>query len=283
MDCKQCSDVIKPEDTIKCTTCQGLFHYVCSGLKESDFKKMLPMNKARWKCHICKLSKKTNSNISPKLVGPESMQSQCTPSSEIKSLIAHFDDRFNSLHTTMDSFKSFITEELRKLLETVSFWSTKITSIESSISSVVDRVNEMDKEVLKIQHIESELEEMRLKMNELSDSNRRNEQWVRRSNIQINGIPHKNGENLMQIVKNLSTKSGFVLNTESDIDFVTRIAVKNDTNDNKPRPIILKMQSRYKKDDFLSAIRKLKNLRACDIGFPGIKSNIYVNESLIRL
>lgn len=48
----------------------------------------------------------------------------------------------------------------------------------------------------------------------------------------------------------------------------------------KPKPIILKMQSRYKKDDFLVSLRKLKNITAGDIGFTGVTSRIYFNDHL---
>lgn len=286
MECKICSDLLKCEDTMKCATCLGFFHYSCAGLKDNDFKKMLPMNKARWKCSTCKLLKKGNSNTSPRLTAVSSdnvcaSTSQLQPhDNSVKSMIAYFDDRFNSLHSTMESFKSFITEEFRKLSETVSSWSTKISYIETSINSVVDRINDMDREISKIDNYRTELEELTLKFKELSENTIRNDQWVRRSNIQINGVPHKKGENLIQIVKNLASKCGFSINVDTDIDFVTRVAVKNDTADSKPRPIILKMQARYKKDDFLASVRKLKGLRACDIGFTGVINPIYANDHL---
>ncbi|XP_046978170.1 uncharacterized protein LOC124543894 [Vanessa cardui] len=281
MECKHCSNALKSEDMIKCTACHSIYHYLCVGMSETDFKKILPMNKAKWKCPVCKISKKPCQNISPKLPNTSEKINIISQSQlDIKSLIDHFDDRFNSLHSTMESFKTFITEELKKLSETVSFWSTKIKSVESSINSVVEHMNNLDIEVSRIDKLGTELEEMKIKFKELSDNNNRNEQWVRRSNIQINGVPQKKGENLITIIKTLAEKSGYPLNFNTDVDFVTRVAVKNDTSDNHSRPIILKMQARYKKDDFLSSLRKLKNLKASDIGFPGKNNPIYINDHL---
>ncbi|XP_064076649.1 uncharacterized protein LOC135194775 [Vanessa tameamea] len=280
MDCKHCSEILKPEETIKCTACQSISHYSCIGINESEFKKILPMNKAKWKCPACKISKKNNT-ISPKLnTMSEKVNNNQAQIIDVKSLIAHFDDRFNSLHSTMESFKSFITEEFKKLSESVTFWSTKINSIESSITSIFDQINYLDKEVAKIDNFGTELEELKLKFKELSESSNRNEQWVRRSNIQINGIPQKKGENLVHIIKTLAEKSGYSINFGTDVDFVTRVAVRNDSSANKSRPVILKMQARYKKDDFLSSLRKLKNLKASDIGFSGSNNPIYINDHL---
>ncbi|XP_050355676.1 uncharacterized protein LOC126776871 [Nymphalis io] len=279
MDCKHCSEIVRPEEMIRCTACQSMYHYSCVGINESDFKKILPMNKAKWKCPVCKISKKNN--ISPKLnMISDKINTNQAQIIDIKSLIAHFDERFNSLHYTMESFKSFITDEFKKLSESVTFWSTKINTIESSINSVVDRMNDLDKEVTKIENYETELVELKLKLRELSENTNRNEQWVRRSNIQINGIPQNKGENLVHIIKTLAEKSGYPINFNTDVDFVTRVAVRNDSSENKSRPIILKMQARYKKDDFLSSLRKLKNLKACDIGFSGRNNPIYINDHL---
>lgn len=100
------------------------------------------------------------------------------------------------------------------------------------------------------------------------------------SNIQINGVPQKNGENLINVIKLLAEKCNYHLCPDTDVDFVTRVASKNDIDKTKPKPIILKMQARYKKDDFLTSLRKLGSIRARDIGFPGVQSQIYVNDHL---
>ncbi|CAH2215767.1 jg6620 [Pararge aegeria aegeria] len=89
------------------------------------------------------------------------------------------------------------------------------------------------------------------------DFNVKNEQWVRRSNIQINGIPKRKDENLVNVITNLAKKSGYKLDPARNIDFVTRIAVKNDVDNSYPKPIIIKLLSRYKKDDLLSCLRRL--------------------------
>lgn len=152
--------------------------------------------------------------------------------------------------------------------------------METTVKSVVERMNDIDRELNNVKSLESELNTLKTSFNELLISNRKNDQWVRRSNIQINGVPYKKSENLINIVKSLAVHSGFELHDSSDIDFVTRVAVKNDEKNNRPKPIILKMQARYRKDDFLSCLRKLRSLKASDIGFHGINTPIYANDHL---
>lgn len=40
------------------------------------------------------------------------------------------------------------------------------------------------------------------------------------------------------------------------------------------------MQARYKKDDFISSLRKLRNLKTSDLGIAGSLNRIYINDHL---
>ncbi|XP_050359926.1 uncharacterized protein LOC126779846 [Nymphalis io] len=277
MDCKQCMDMLKPEVSIKCVRCQGNFHHECIGLSEDDFKKMLPMNKAKWKCPNCKISKKIGQSSPQELTAS---QQHSILNVDANSLMSHFDERFKRLSSTIESFKTFITEELKKVTDTVKKWTERIVNIESSVKSVNERIDNFEVELCKIHSLQAELNYLKTLIKDLKESHSKNEQWVRRSNIQINGIPQKKGENLINIVKLLAERSNFKLCPDTDIDFVTRVATKNELDIKKPKPIIVKMQARYKKDDFLSSLRKLGSIKASDIGFPGVQNQIYVNDHL---
>lgn len=279
MDCKICFVVVKEEDLIKCSACRGLYHYACIGLKEHDFKKMLPMNKIKWKCPPCKSGKKKENKSSPNTPRPECSSSQSMINIDANAIMDHIDSRFSALQSAIDSLKSDVNEKLTRLSATVASWETKMQGFASSIASINEQVFDLKQENDKLKQ---DLDHLRSKVTDISDCNDRNEQWVRRSNIQINGVPEKKGENLLSLVKSLAQKCNFAMNVDSDVDFVTRVAVKNDADNKTPKPIILKMHSRYKKDDFLSSLRKLKNCTAGDIGITGAQSgyNIFFNDHL---
>lgn len=113
------------------------------------------------------------------------------------------------------------------------------------------------------------------------DANSR-DQWARRSNIEIIGIPEKRNENLFNIIEKLADRAEYKF-MATDIDFVTRVAPSS--HDNKQiKPIIVRFLSRYRKDDFLSSVRKLKNLRPRDLGFTDTYSDrlIFFSDHLTK-
>lgn len=278
MECGKCIEVLKPEDLIKCNSCNGTFHYACVGMNETEFKKILPMNKIKWKCPSCKSGKK-NSNNSPAIPRSECSSSHSIINIDANSIMEHIDTKFDALQSAIDSLKTDVNSQLTKLSTKVSEWESKINGLASTMSSFNVQISNLKDENVKLKQ---ELDDLRSNMNDISESNHRNEQWVRRSNIQINGVPEKKNENLLSLVKNLALKCNFTINMDTDIDFVTRVAVKNDIDNKTPKPIILKMQSRYKKDDFLLSLRKLKNCTAGDIGISGTQSTrkIFFNDHL---
>lgn len=278
MDCGKCAEVLNSEALIKCNLCHGTFHYVCVGMNEMEFKKILPMNKIKWKCPSCKSGKK-NSNNSSTTARSEYSSSHSIINIDANSIMEHIDTKFDALQLTIDSLKTDVNSQLMILSTKVSAWEARISGLVSTMSSVNEEISNLKDENVKLKQ---ELDDMRSNMNNISESNHRNEQWVRRSNIQINGVPEKKNENLLSLVKNLAVRCNFTINMDTDIDFVTRIAVKNDVDNKTPKPIILKMQSRYKKDDFLLSLRKLKNCTAGEIGISGTQSSkrIFFNDHL---
>lgn len=188
---------------------------------------------------------------------------------EISSKVSH-------MQAEMSAIK-IIQQDLQQVRSDIS--ELKAT-FNTKLDHLNNRMDDIDTRVSAVEHLGKDVEELKSQVKELLNERYKNEQWVRRSNIQINGIPEKAGENLLKIVKCLADHSGFSLNPESDIDFATRVAVKNDTDQKKTKPIIVKMQSRYKKDDFLSSLRKMKHMKASDIGFLGSDSRVYFNDHL---
>ncbi|CAK1580179.1 unnamed protein product [Parnassius mnemosyne] len=281
MDCKTCFVIVNEEDLINCSACRGSYHYACIGLKELDFKKMLPMNKIKWKWPSCKSGKKKDNKNSPNTPRLEcsSSQSQSMINIDANAIMEHFDGRFSALQSAIDSLKSDVNDKLTGLSATVNSWETKMNGFASLIALINEQISDLKEENDKLRQ---DLDHIRSKVRDISDCNDRNDQWVRRSNIQINGVPEKKGENLLSLVKSLAQKCNFIINIDSDVDFVTRVAVKNDADNKTPKPIILKMHSRYKKDDFLSLLRKLKNCTASDIGITGAQSGykIFFNDHL---
>ncbi|CAH2105988.1 unnamed protein product [Euphydryas editha] len=295
--CAMCKEVVGhgPE----CSACKLKYHFRCGGISERGFDR-LGLARDTWKCNPCREEDVKSHTVNdetlltsdgtpghsrffsgfnldhsstPKQSGMNNeAQSDWSPRevlNDILSKMAVLQSQFSAIHLIQSDLKQ-VTKDIADLKLTVN----------SRLDDFSERVTAIENRVSVLETSKTDLDEIKNITNRIIEDSYKNEQWVRRSNIQINGIPHKVGENLLQIIKTLSDRCNFPINLNTDIDFVTRIAVKNNTEEKKPKPIIVKLQSRYKKDDFLSALRRLKDLKAHDLGFVGASNRIYINDHL---
>lgn len=182
-----------------------------------------------------------------------------------KSLEAGFKDLLNA------KFRK-IEEEFKEMKKAVSFVNNKYEEIKKQLS-------DQDKSIKSMSIIAADVSELQTSLDKLETENNARDQWARRSNIEICGIPERKNENLIRTIDDLAKQAEIPFNAGTDMDFVTRVASL--TKDNKkPKRIIVRFMSRYYKDEFLAKVRKLKNLRACDIGFSGNNSMVFFNDHL---
>lgn len=100
------------------------------------------------------------------------------------------------------------------------------------------------------------------------------EQYSRKNNVEIKGVPSTKGESCVAIVQAIGDKVECPV-SESDLDVVHRVPSKADT----PH-IIVRFCSRAKKAEFLSKARKAR-LQTKDLGMHEAGSRaVYVNEHL---
>ncbi|XP_045502505.1 uncharacterized protein LOC123699574 [Colias croceus] len=179
----------------------------------------------------------------------------------------------SSIMNRISSDLNCIKQEIISLKDSITFINSRYDDFSKTIST-------LEKNVKSFATTATEVSNLKDSIKSLENDNNTKEQWSRRSNIEIYGIPEKKGENLFEILKVIGEKFQFPLNLSSDLDFITRVAPKD--RDNKQiKPIVVRFQARYKKDDFLTQARKLK-LKACDIGYSGNNSFIHFNDHLTR-
>ena len=112
---------------------------------------------------------------------------------------------------------------------------------------------------------EDALDEVNFAINDL-------EQYGRKEMMNISGIPRLNRENTEKIVIDTATKIGVDLKIED-------VEVSHRTSEKETAPIIVKFNSRRKRDEMWNARWELKNVNTSNIGFR-TKNFIYFNESL---
>lgn len=299
--CASCTDTVG--DGPECSICKKRFHFACGGITERGFTR-LGSGRSSWMCAACRdasqpgsetlgmettavntpgrskfssglqleLGTGSTSTSTPKQ-GPIDETNQ---SPSFLMLLNEVSSKITSMEAEMKRIR-IIQQDLQQVKSDVANLSS---AVNERLDLICARVDDVEARLSAAENLRAEVDELKSQVKLIQEEGYKNDQWVRRSNIQINGIPHKHGENLIKIVKTLADRSGFSLNTENDIDFVTRVAVKNDIEGRKNKPIVLKLHSRYKKDDFLASLRKLRDIKACDIGFVGSAGRIYFNDHL---
>lgn len=100
------------------------------------------------------------------------------------------------------------------------------------------------------------------------------EQYSRKNNLEIKGVPTTKGEDCVKIIQAIGNKIECPV-SEADLDIVHRVPSKGDTKN-----LIARFLSRTKKNEFVKKARKAR-LQAKDIGFHGMETRqIYVNDHL---
>lgn len=152
---------------------------------------------------------------------------------------------------------------LNELKKSVEFCSGKIDDFERLLQGYAAKMAKLD-------DVYTECETLKRRVEDL-------EQRSRSNNIELVGIPEKSGENLLSVVSLLGARIGVDVDV-SDVDAVHRVAPVNHAS-GRPKNIIVRMISRIKRDNFVGAARKVKELNSGGLGFSE-KLSIYVNDHL---
>lgn len=307
-------------NTLLCIDCKINFHLECvlpttvSTAVSEDFK-------STWVCPSC-TNKESKNDDTPVRLGaqvrpkrganknPGSSNPESTVTKKIQKDIAKFVNIKSNIKPndfSLDtSIKDYIREEMDRLRKdiTASFKSTIDNLVTSEISSIREdlvgiknsmifinekfedfnkKLNDVDTRLKSCEEVCCKIETLESALNQIQcDANSR-DQWARRSNIEIIGIPEKRNENLFDLIGKLADRADFKI-MATDIDFVTRVAPSN--HDNKQiKPIIVRFLSRYRKDAFLYSLKKLKGLHSRDLGFTDTNGDrlIFFNDHLTKL
>lgn len=173
---------------------------------------------------------------------------------------------------------SYLPAAVKELRDEVSEVKLSIDFNGKVVEDISKKISTMENKLKLVDLLKSEVDSLKACIANIQDDMEQRDQWARRSNIELVGIPEKKGENLISIVSSIAKKIGFDIDPKIDIDFITRVAPK-EVKKGQHKPIIIKMQARYRKDDFLASIRRKRDLISSDIGCGG-DSRIYANDHL---
>ncbi|CAH2100410.1 unnamed protein product [Euphydryas editha] len=240
-----------------CSKCKNNYHIAC--LYPSDKKKRSPVEvKKNWLCPECSLSqpRELNNDNTPLRASTERVIRQSPENVTLR--------RGGAITNVPTSPTVCLLTKTAVSYDQYETLYKKVDAIESDYKS--------------LKAINTDVGDLKTNINKLELDNNRREQWSRRSNLEIYGIPERKSENLLVLLKDIAQRIDFLLNIDCDLDFITRVAPR-EKNLKKPKPIVVRFLARYKKDEFLSKAKKSKMI-ASDLGFNNSNAQIFFNDHL---
>ncbi|KAG7305025.1 hypothetical protein JYU34_010472 [Plutella xylostella] len=267
MDCIKCHDKCKVEELLKCTQCQMINHYWCYGMSEVDYKKILPMNKPKWKCLECKTKKPINPRVNS-----DGIQGQLT-NVDTTSLMQYMDTKFEALSVNLTEFKSSVISQLADLTKLVDSFEQRIQCLEKK-STDYSECPALIKQNLEVASLNDTISSLREQLNS-------QEQFGLRNEMEISGITENDNESLYHIVSLAAAKVGVAME-ENDIDMITRVGPRRTRENQEPRPVVVRFLRNAKRNEMLNATKSRNRLSSDDIEVKGARRNLYFNERLTK-
>ncbi|XP_013196867.2 uncharacterized protein LOC106139904, partial [Amyelois transitella] len=250
--CASCG--VQHTEGTACNACKQHFDFPCSGVTEAGYRK-LGDRKNAWKCPRCKSGQ--SGSVSPQPSQLDRMQEQL---SKITLQLA-------PLATLVEDIKA-IKHEVSGLKDSVELAHERITSSSDKVSTLELKVSEMHNLAEDIPVLHAEIDRLN---RELQDR----DQWARMKNVEIRGVPLRNSENLYDVVGKIALLSKFSMRKE-DINYIARVPTRAPGSD---KPIVVALNNRYLKEEFVALARKSNELCLLNLGF-STAGKIYVNDHL---
>lgn len=282
---------------------------ICSSVTRKQFEDMSMSSKRNWKCPECytRQPKRDNTNTPVHTKTTDSQTANVTlrssrrnpvnsgSMSESEDLDKHSDNGnladiseivrkevSAAMRSELPSLMKKLFEsnfnpikaQLNTLQESVKFISDQYEDIKESIHTIVN-----ENKVLK-----TECAQLRETVSSLSDRLNSMEQYMRDSNIEIQGVPEFMSENIVNFVKHIAKVVSAKL-ADDDILSCTRVAAMN-KNSQRPRAIVVRLRSSRCRVEVYSAVQRFnkahqdKKLNSSHLGIAGEITNIYVGEHL---
>ncbi|KAL1446425.1 hypothetical protein WDU94_005681 [Cyamophila willieti] len=170
------------------------------------------------------------------------------------------------------SMRKEMKKDMKEFEKSLNFNSDKLDDMMERMSEMQRTINEMKN---KQEQMEIENRELKKKVKDLEASNEDLEQYSRIRNLQLDGIPKANDEDLEEVVKEMGHKVGVTIRNE-DIDAIHRIPTRSTTN---VEPIVVQFTTRKMRDALLKKTKETR-INTTDIKINGPQKPVFINEHL---
>lgn len=270
MECSACKKLLPDNDFVKCVKgCQ--LHYDCAGIAKKTYSQMRQPKRDSYKCILCRGYDLPFNDLSQKepieqfLLRREEEFMQ-RMEDRIENMIA------NSLAKNTELLQNKI-DEIDEVVKSVKFISEQYDEMVAQNQELKKELSSMEEKTEIIQarneSLNCEVESLKLQLEEM-------QQYGRNHNIQIDGIPEVNNENVYNLINRLAIALDEPIILNQHIQAAHRIPAKRS---NKPKPLVVQFTNRQKRDTILRKA-KAKRVKTTDFLENVPVSAVFVNEHL---
>ncbi|XP_075990272.1 uncharacterized protein LOC142985922 [Anticarsia gemmatalis] len=194
------------------------------------------------------------------------------------SEIAQLTDQLRLMTTEFASVKL----KLEDVTQSLSYTNERMDEMMVKLVAAEERLKYLEKRDGEVDTLQATVAQLQNELNTQAQANLKNE-------IEIVGIPESAAENLHHVVLVAAKKIGVEIN-DSDIDWVTRSGPRRppvntalpEDERKLPRPVVVRLLRRSKRDQFLKAAKSRKNISSADLEVSGTPRKIFFNERLTK-
>ncbi|KAH9378852.1 hypothetical protein HPB48_004436 [Haemaphysalis longicornis] len=277
IECIACHQAL-PDDGryLDCSECKLGYHLgqACSGVSSSTFSAMGQPKKETWICKTCRSGEKRGPSQPEGASAGKNTDLEPLLLREIREIKTSLES-LPVLHKKVDSLL-LLRAEFTKLSETVKDLEKSVSFLSNQYDLVVEQANTgaelaaaHDEGIAALNAtIQSQAEEF----HSLREAQNENEEYSRKCNLEIEGLPKEENENLKATLSELARKLKISFSI-SDVEAVHRLPSKNANP-----TVLVRFATVTTKEVWCEARKKLRHLLEADPDF-----NLFFNENLTKM
>lgn len=257
----------------ECTKCKTTFHFKCLNTTKDEFDR----NKRNWQCTTCRDTKSPSVHTVTPIQSGGAGGTMMDVLNEMRQFRLEVQKTNQEYVESLRTFREEVynknlefTDHLKKYSDWIDDYGKQMQELSTNIATLMKDYEEMRQENLNLKKTNAILTRQ---VNSL-------EQSARDKTVEIHGIPLKEKENVMEVVKQVADAIAFDFREEM-VDTCYRLRTVGATPPDRPAGIVVRFVRRIDKEQFIDLRRKKRNLNTRDLGFmEGNASVVYINDSL---
>lgn len=250
--CDKCSSsVTNSQESVSCVACKKLFHASCVQIRGAKLQSV----RSVWKCDVCGTDTSRE-------------KGQGSSGSDMIAVIKLIDDMRKDMNEHFAGVNTNVTEV-----------KTKLASVNETITGIKSQLDVLGQENIARQQEYTELKkensDLKIEISTLKMHIQDIEQYSRRDNIEIVGVPYTQRENIYQVLDNIA-KVIDVPFSKADLSIAHRLPDTKKTG--KPN-ILVKFVNRHVKVEWINQA-KTRKPTAADLCASWGSTKIYLNDHL---